>query len=142
MDAWRAFLRAYDHAMRALDRDLREAHDLTIGDFDVLVQLSLAPARRLRMRDLARATLFSPSGITRACERLESLGLVARERSGDDARGTDAVLTETGRTRLRSASRTHRAGISEVFARHVGNGDLEPFAAVLARIADGDRRRA
>lgn len=135
MTAWRDFLRAYDHAMRSLDRDLRRAHDLTIGDYDVLVQLALAPHGRLRMRDLARATLFSPSGITRACERLEGLELVAREPSKDDARGTDAVLTKAGRVRLRSASRTHRIGIGEVFARHITDDQLEPFAATVARIA-------
>lgn len=57
--AWRSFLRAHDHLMRMLDADLREEHDMTISEYDVLVQLQAAPGRRMRMRDLARATLFS-----------------------------------------------------------------------------------
>lgn len=139
LDAWRSFLRAYDHAMRVLDAELRERHELTIGEYDVLVQLSLAAGRRLRMRDLARATLFSPSGVTRVCERMEQSGLVVREASPGDARGTDAVLTERGRAVLRAAAKTHRQGIHDHFARHFDEAQLAEFAAGAARVAAAAR---
>jgi len=110
MDAWRSFLRAHDTVMRVLDGELREAHDITISEFDVLVQLSRVERGRMRMRDLARATLFSPSGLTRVCERLERLGFVERQPSADDLRGTEAVITRDGAARLRRASETHVGG--------------------------------
>lgn len=135
MQAWRDFLRAYDSAMRTLDEQLRAAHDLTLAEYDVLVQLAMAPDRRLRMGDLARATLFSPSGVTRVCQRLESFALVKRERSADDARGMDAVLTRAGRDRLAAASVQHLEGVARVFARHFDASELASFSAVMRRVA-------
>ena len=135
MTAWRSFLRANDRVMRALDAALRADHGLTLAEYDVLIQLSMAPGRRMRMRDLARATVFSPSGLTRLCERMERSGLLGREAAGDDARGTDAVLTSDGARRLREARATHLEDVRAQFAGHIAPGELETFTTVLRRIA-------
>lgn len=132
--AWRTFLRAHDHLLRGLDADLRESHDMTVSEYDVLVQLAGARGRRLRMRDLAQATLFSPSGLTRLCERLEGQGLLTRERSVDDLRGTDAVLTGAGLARLRAAHRTHQAGIQARFASRFSPAQLAQLQRALEQL--------
>src|SRR6476469_4011332 len=114
---WRTFLRAHAQAMRELERELAEA-GLPIGWYDVLLQLAEAPERRLRMADLADRVLLSRSGLTRLIDRLQADGLVRREPSPEDARGTFTVLTDTGMARLRAAAPVHLAGISRHWLSH------------------------
>jgi DNA-binding MarR family transcriptional regulator len=136
MHVWRDFLRAHDYLIRMLDADLRAAEGMTISEFDVLIQLSMANGQRMRMRDLAHSTLFSPSGLTRLCERLERDGLVSREGSADDLRGTDAVLTARGRERLRRAMPIHARSIKQRFASRFSAGELEQFGVALEHICE------
>lgn len=111
--AWRTFLRAHAHVTRRLEVELLAEHDLPLASYDVLVQLSEVPDRRLRMTELAERVLLSRSGLTRLVDRLERDGLVCREPSPEDARGTLAVLTDAGLQRLRDAWPTHRRGVAE-----------------------------
>lgn len=102
----------------------------------MLVQLAQADGRRMRMRDLAVATLFSPSGLTRLCERLEAQGLITRESSFGDLRGTDAVLSPEGIERLRRASPTHLQGVRDRFAARFSEAQLREFAEALRRLGE------
>ena len=80
LDAWRSFLRAHARLVRVLEAELVAKHPLSLGGYDVLVQLAEAPGRRLRMAELADAVLLSRSGVTRLVDRLEVAGMVTRER--------------------------------------------------------------
>ena len=84
--------------------------------YDVLLTLAQAPERRLRMAQLADRVLLSRSGLTRLVDRLEREGLVRREPSPDDARGTYTVLTAAGLRRLRGAVPLHLAGVAAALA--------------------------
>lgn len=78
------------------------ANGLAGTDFDTLIRLARSPGLRLRMSDLAVQVSLSTSGITRIVDRLEGQGLVRRETSPDDRRGTWTVLTDEGDMRLRA----------------------------------------
>jgi DNA-binding MarR family transcriptional regulator len=135
MRAWQALLHAHEKVTRALDQELREEHDISMADYDVLLRLARAPQRALRMSDLAERVMLSPSGLTRAVDRLEHVGLVRRERVPDDARVTIARLTDGGRTRLRAAARTHLRGIREHFTGRLSGTQLSNVASALEVIA-------
>jgi DNA-binding MarR family transcriptional regulator len=113
--AWGGFLTTHARLVRELDEELRAEHGMPLGTFDVLIQLSLAPDARLRMRDLADAIVLSRSGLTRLVDRLVRDGLVQRERCGEDARGAWAVLTPKGRRALDEATPTHLSGVRRRF---------------------------
>ena len=115
--AWRTFLRAHATIVRRLESELVAEHDLPLASYDVLVQLSEAPERRLRMTELAERVLLSRSGLTRLVDRLVRDGLVERQACPEDARGTLAVLTDRGLERLRGAWPTHVRGVAEHMAR-------------------------
>ena len=51
LQAWRMFLRAHAQVTRSLEAELVAEHDLPLPSYDVLVQLSESPDRRLRMTD-------------------------------------------------------------------------------------------
>src|SRR5215212_10244149 len=76
--------------MATLDADLQSAHGMSLADYEVLVALSEAPERRLRMSDLAAVLHLSPSGLTRRLDALTRRGWVRRERCPSDRRGADA----------------------------------------------------
>ena len=132
--AWGGFLRTHARVVRELDEELRAAHDMPLGTFDVLVQLSLAPDSRLRMRDLADAIVLSRSGLTRLVDRLVRDGLVQREKCGEDARGAWAVLTPKGRRALEEALPTHLAGVRRRFLSALGADEQARLGDVWERL--------
>jgi DNA-binding MarR family transcriptional regulator len=121
---WRRFLLAHARLERLLDDDLRAEHDLSLAEYDVLLQLAEAPGRRLRMHQIADRVLLSRSGVTRLIDRLVRDGSVERDPCITDARGAEAVLTEAGLRRLRTASLTHLRGIEDHFVEAIAPDDL------------------
>jgi DNA-binding MarR family transcriptional regulator len=132
---WRAFLRAHARVMRELERELLADASMPIGWYDVLLQLAEAPEGRLRMADLADRVLLSRSGLTRLIDRLQAEGLVRREPSPDDARGTFTVLTADGFGRLRAAAPVHLAGVQEHWLGHFSDDELRELGGLLGRLA-------
>ncbi|MGH3877138.1 MAG: MarR family winged helix-turn-helix transcriptional regulator [Actinophytocola sp.] len=136
LDAWRSFLRAHARLVRVLEAELVAKHPVSLGGYDVLVQLAEAPDRRLRMAELADAVLLSRSGVTRLVDRLEVAGMVTRERFASDGRGVVAVLTTKGLDTLREAARTHLAGVMRHFVEQFDPEELPGFGAMCARLAE------
>lgn len=132
---WRAFLLAHARIVRRLDEELRAEHDLSLAEYEALLTIAQAPERRIRMGQLADEVLLSKSGVTRLIDRLVSDGLVERSACLADARGAEAVLTETGLARLRTASRTHLRGIDEHFLSAVDPTDLEATERTMTAVA-------
>jgi DNA-binding MarR family transcriptional regulator len=132
---WRAFLLAHARIVRRLDEELRAEHDLSLAEYEALLTIAQAPERRIRMGQLADEVLLSKSGVTRLIDRLVGDGLVERSACLADARGAEAVLTETGLGRLRSASRTHLRGIDEHFLSAVDPADLEATERTMTAVA-------
>jgi DNA-binding MarR family transcriptional regulator len=137
--AWHQMLRLSSHVLRALDDALDTDHRMSVNDFDVLITLDNAPGRRLRMTDLARATMLSSGGMTRLVGRLEARGLVRRDPDSDDARAYQASLTRSGAAMLARARVTHDAVLSSVIAPHVGARELQELERVLGKVLTGNR---
>jgi len=132
--AWLRFLRAHAAITRELSSRLEALHELTLSDFDVLVQLYFAEGRRMRRIDLARSVLLTASGITRLLDGLESCGLVAKEHCDSDARVTYAALTEAGVKKIEEARESHLADIEELFGSKFSTQEREQFAELLGRL--------
>jgi len=105
--SWRSWLTAIALVPEQLGRELQESSGLTLADYDILVRLSEAPERRLRMSDLARKTLVSRSRLTHQIDRMERAGLVSRSVCEEDGRGLLAVLTDEGWEILVAAAPGH-----------------------------------
>ncbi len=139
--SWRAFLSGSTRLFDRLDRDLRVHHGISLPEYEILVRLSEATRRRLRMAELAASLAHSRSRVTHTVSRLERLGAVVREACTTDGRGVEAVLTATGWQLLAAAAPVHVAGVREHFVDRV---DPQDFAAVgrafgaTAERLDGD----
>jgi DNA-binding MarR family transcriptional regulator len=132
--AWLRFLRAHAAITRELSSRLEALHELTLSDFDVLVQLYYAEGRRMRRIDIARSVLLTASGITRLLDGLESCGLVAKERCESDARVTYAVLTDAGVKKIEEARESHNADIEELFGSRFAPEEREQLTELLGRL--------
>ncbi|MFH5208802.1 MarR family winged helix-turn-helix transcriptional regulator [Antrihabitans sp. NCIMB 15449] len=132
--AWRSWLRAHALLVRDLDTELRAAHGLSLLTYDALVQLSEAPGRRLHMKDLADALVYSTSGLTRVVDNLERAGFARREIDPDNRRAILVTLTEHGLNVLEKAWSTHVRGVRRHFADHVTNSQARTVATVFGRI--------
>ena len=110
-EAWRAYLDGTRLLLDALNRQLEADAGLSLTDYELLVNLSEAPGRRMRMRDLADAALATRSGVTRAVNRLEAAGLVRRVQCDDDRRGMHAELTDAGVAKLVASAPGHVAAV-------------------------------
>jgi len=131
----RAIGRAIIVLPRAIDADLTREQGLTLNEYSVLMQLSEAPGRLLRMSELAAACAVSLSGMTRIVGRLEGDGLVERVQCQEDARGSNAVLTDAGFARLERAYPTHLASTRRHVVDHLEGLDLVQLAGALRNFA-------
>jgi DNA-binding MarR family transcriptional regulator len=136
--AWIRFLRAHAALTRELSGRLERAHDVSLRDYDVLVQLYHAPEHRLRRIDLARTVVLSPSGITRLLEGLERAGWVAKHQCESDQRVTYAVLTDTGLAKVEDCRSTHLSDIEELFGSRFSTEERAQLADLLGRLPLAD----
>jgi DNA-binding MarR family transcriptional regulator len=132
--AWGGFLRVHATLVRELDEELQRDHGLPLSSYDVLLQLTLAPDRRMRLSQLADAVLLSRSGLSRLVARLVDQGLVERTECTSDARGAFAALTELGSNRLEEARESHRAGVRLRFLDRLSETQQRQLAAAWQRI--------
>jgi DNA-binding MarR family transcriptional regulator len=105
--AWRLFVQACESVFAATDAQLIRDSGLPHGYYEILVHLSEAPGRALRMTQLARASAYSKSRLSHAVARLEDRGWVERRDCPTDRRGQIAQLTDEGFAALAAAAPGH-----------------------------------
>lgn len=133
---WRAFLSGTTVLTDRLDRDLRSGHGLSMPEYEILVRLSEAPGRAIRMAELADAVSHSRSRVTHTIARLEREGIVLRGQCSDDGRGVSAVLTDHGFSILESAAHTHVRGVHEYMINNADPEDLAALGRVMALVVE------
>ncbi len=136
LTTWRSLLRVHARVVRELERELQGEQQMALTDYDVLVQLSAAKERRLRMSELADRLLLSRSGATRLIDRLVAEGLVERVSCESDRRGQWASLTDAGYQRLRDATPTHLRGVATHFLDRLSPEDLPRLERMLDRVLE------
>ena len=135
---WSGFVQAHAALARELDADLRAVHGLPLIDFEILLWLANRPCERMRMTALADTVMLSPSGMSRAVERLETRGLVQRIPCPEDRRGSYAALTGSGIALVQTAGRTHAASIKRRFLDRLTQEEQRSLASAWERVLAGD----
>jgi DNA-binding MarR family transcriptional regulator len=137
--AWRSYIVGTTRLLERLDRDLREAHGLSLPEYEVLVRLSEAENRSLRMAELASSLSHSRSRTTHTIARMEAAGLVKRFTCDYDGRGRWATLSDKGWALLKEAAHTHVRGVREHLVDQLSDDQFatvgEAFETVGQRLA-------
>jgi DNA-binding MarR family transcriptional regulator len=117
---WRRFAAVLVWVPAELEAQLQRDAELTHFDYWVLVALSEAPERSVRMSELASMVNGSQSRLSHVVAKLERQGWVRRERASDDGRGQVAVLTDAGFDKLVTSAPGHveavRAAVFDALA--------------------------
>jgi DNA-binding MarR family transcriptional regulator len=135
--AWRGMLRVHSSVMRELDRRLLRTHGLGIDAYGVLVTLVSEPGSQLTIGELGERRNLSPSGISRAVDKLARAGLLERRTNPADARSLLVGLTSHGLNRLREAQITHHATVRELLLEHLDKHDIEALGDLWERAMPG-----
>lgn len=133
--SWRAFLEAIRLLEEALDAQMQRDAGMPHAYYEILVRLSEAPGRRMRMAQLATGTQSSRSRMSHAIARLEERGWVMREACADDRRGQHAMLTDAGYAALEAAAPGHVDRVRSAIIDPLTPAQLRALEEASVRIA-------
>ena len=128
--AWTALLMAHRSLTSALDTELRDGADMSLDEYDVLFQLTIAD-RALSMSELADSVLITRPTATRIVDRLVGRGWIDRRDDELDRRIIRLQLTASGRAAQRRAGALHLDGIARLVGAPLGQHDAAAVAAAL-----------
>jgi DNA-binding MarR family transcriptional regulator len=134
LKAWRAYIVASRRLWEALETDLAP-HQLSMSDYEILVHLSEAPDRQIRMSELAMGAMISKSRLSHRMKVMEKEGWVRRELCKADKRGQFAIMTEKGWKAMVKAAPDHISSVRERFIDHLTAKDQEDLARIFERVS-------
>jgi DNA-binding MarR family transcriptional regulator len=131
--------RVRSEMLAAIDRELdvdRRLGPLGLSSAQFIVIATLATADTAKSAsDLCKGISYDAGAMTRMLDRLESKGLIQRNRSSDDRRMVQLVLTEEGRAvfpRMREIS----MGVANRFLRGFTKGEARQLETLLLRMLE------
>src|SRR3954462_9911024 len=133
-DTWGALLKVHAARVPRIDREVQDSHGLPLTWYDVLLELSSAPGRRLTRGQVGSVVAVSRTRVSRVVDELVRAGLVARESNPDDGRSAFAAPTSAGRAALREAAPTYVAAVHREFADHLNVREAEVLARALRKV--------
>jgi DNA-binding MarR family transcriptional regulator len=134
--AWRALARFFVVAPRLLDEDLQRGAHMSLSAYSILLHLSEAPGRAMRITELANRAYLSGSRTTRLVDELIADRFVTKERNSADGRGFDVTLTEEGLAALQRAYPVHLRSVRARVLDHIDRSTLPCFASAVTAIAE------
>jgi len=134
--AWRALLAINNRAFPELERTFKE-HGLVAVQYSILVALSEAPDRTLRLTELADYANSSPSRLTHRLRDLIACGDIEVTADPADGRGKHATLTDSGFERLRRLAPLHVEDVQRVLFDPLSAVQTAALADALSAIAAG-----
>ena len=134
--SWRAFVLGSTLLTEQLDQDLRREFKLSMPEYEILVRLSEAPDRTMRMAQLADSVCHSRSRVTHTVKRLEDAEIVVRELCASDGRGVQARLTDKGFGILEQAAHVHVTGVRDYLVDLCSDEDFAALGRVMNAVTD------
>lgn len=132
---WRTLMQAHGRVHTVLEKALQEAELPPLAWFEVLLPISLSDAGMLRPRDLGCGVQISRSGLTRLIDRMESAGVITRERCDEDRRGSYIGLTEAGEQMTANMREVLDAELGMIFGDLYDEEEAAQLTSLLTRIA-------
>ncbi|MCP2263684.1 MarR family winged helix-turn-helix transcriptional regulator [Promicromonospora thailandica] len=137
--AWRHYLEGTARFVEALGSVHDRTLPLSLGEYSLLVQLSEAPDRTMRMSTLADGLVLSRSRLTHTVARMEARGLVSRCAAEGDRRGVNCAMTEAGYAALVAAAPGHVSAVRRILVEALEPEEFEMLGRVMAKVAASSR---
>lgn len=133
--AWRNYLEGTTRFVEALGHLHATGLPLSLGDYTVLVILSEAPGRTLRMSTLAERLALSRSRLSHTIERMEARGLVSRCAAERDRRGVNCTMTEAGWAAIVEAAPGHVMAVRRLMVDVLSPEEFAVLGRAMAKVA-------
>ncbi|AKK02860.1 MarR family winged helix-turn-helix transcriptional regulator [Corynebacterium epidermidicanis] len=137
-ELWRFILAAIRRLERGMDETLQQDSDLSASEFSVLVTLSEAADRRMRLRDICVELEWDRSRASHQITRMERRGLVAKNKCAEDARGVLVELLPEGMKRLETAAPAHVESVRRMVFDKLSTQDVAVFRELLNKLLEID----
>jgi DNA-binding MarR family transcriptional regulator len=131
--AWESLFRAQVSIMRALAAEF-PSDIISLNEYDVLFNITRAPGRRLRLKDLNQNVLITQPSVSRLVDRLAARGLLAKLPDPRDGRGTIVSITDEGFALFRRVAITHMEAINHQFGDSLDEDELRTLADLCNRL--------
>ena len=135
--AWRSLMLSTLLIDGALDRQLQRDAGMPHAYYGILVALSEAPERTMRMGDLARGLYYSQSRITHAITSMERSGWVLRRNCPTDRRSQLVTMTAAGFATLRDAAPAHVAEVRAAIFDRLSAEQVDQLRIICDAIVAG-----
>ncbi len=137
---WRTFLQLHRELTAALTRDLQANSELSMADFEVLVNLTDIPEGRLRPSELAAGMKWDRSRLSHHIKRMEARGLVTRDGCPEDGRGAFVGITEAGRQAIEGAAPSHVRAVRRMVVDALSPEEFEQLGELSGKLLSGFKR--
>lgn len=134
--AWGAFFVAHAFAIQRVQDALSGKAPLTLFEYDTLLTISRAEGGRIRYSELASASVFTKSGITRLARRLEERGFLERSRCESDKRGAFIAITKQGHQALAGSWKLYSKAILDIFDPALTQSEAMELQRLMTKIID------
>lgn len=131
--AWESLFRAQVTIMRALAAEF-PSEVISLNEYDVLFNITRAPGRRLRLKDLNRNVLITQPSVSRLVDRLASRGLITKLHDPSDGRGTIVAITDEGFALFRRVAISHMDAINRQFGDTLSEAELQTLTDLCTRL--------
>ena len=123
---------------RTLGTRLEDSCGLPLPWFDVLLQLRRSPEGRLKMSQIANATVHSTGGTTRLIDRIEAAGFVQRAHCHNDRRAVHVAITVIGNEKLDEALGAHLTHLEFHLADRLNAQERQTLTTLLTKMNGDD----
>lgn len=134
MSLWQGFVLAQQDLDRVISADLAGSC-LSHADYAVLVGLSAAGSKGVRVGRLREWIGWESSRLAHQLRRMEQRGLVARGPAADDGRGTVVTITPEGQNRIETAAPSHVNTVRAHFIDLMSPDERQVLRGVFERVA-------
>jgi DNA-binding MarR family transcriptional regulator len=132
--AWRGYLHMQGRISARLNRQLQADSELSLADFEVLVNLTDVPEARVRVVELARALQWEQSRLSHHLARMQKRGLVVRQECPEDRRGAFIALTPAGRRAIETAAPRHVETVRRLFFDRLTDDQVRTLAEISDQV--------
>jgi len=123
----------------AVDRRLREECGLSMGGFDVMQVVARTPG--CRVYDIARELSITVGGTSKAVDRIEAAGHLARNANPGDRRSSIIELTAAGADLLIKAGEVVDDELAQRLGSELTPAELDQLSTLIGRIRARTRVR-
>ncbi len=122
----------------AVDRRLREEFGISMGNFDVMQVIERTSP--CRVYDIARQLSITVGGTSKAVDRIEAMGHLARRSNPDDRRSSIIELTPAGADLFAEASAAVESELETRLGSALSARALDQLAGSIAKLRSAGAR--